>query len=288
MDYEMQPLPLDSETADRLLAGCVAAEDAPPGYGPVVRVLEAASAEPSAEELEREAEAVAAIAAAVRSSARPDFSSPRRFSMPSTLSRARLVAAALAAALASTAALASAGSLPLAAQDVASEMLAKVGISVPGATEDIELPLDVRGDSGGTATTPTVPTVAGQGSVISELATGSELTGLDKGAAVSTAASDGKSQAGQHPSTVPSSRRSAPVTTPNGGGTGTADTASGGQSSQGTATADTASGGKPSAGSGNADSGSASSAGSDKASTGQETADSAGSEGSSAGQSRQP
>ena len=47
MDSEMQLLPLDSDTVDRLLAGLVSPEGAPAGYGRVVRLLEAASAEAS-------------------------------------------------------------------------------------------------------------------------------------------------------------------------------------------------------------------------------------------------
>jgi hypothetical protein len=47
----MEPRPLDEETANRLLAGWIASEDAPPGYGPVVRLLDASAAEVAAEEL---------------------------------------------------------------------------------------------------------------------------------------------------------------------------------------------------------------------------------------------
>src|SRR6266567_1120971 len=64
-------------------------------------------------------------------------------------------------------------------------------------------------------------------------------------AEISSAASSGASQAGQHgaPSSTP------PVSTPNIGGTGMANTASNGASSVGTGTADDASGGHSSAGS---------------------------------------
>jgi hypothetical protein len=313
MDYEMQPLPLDDETADRLLAGRVAPEDAPPGYGPVVRLLDAVSAEVAAEELELEGEGVVAFVRAVRSSEPAISVSPRRFTMPLTLSRARLVAAALMAALVTSAGLASAGSLPGAAQDVASEMLGKLGVSVPGANDHAGTHPDGRGSS---RTAPAAPSAEGKGSEISELTRTTDATGVEKGAVVSTAASEGKSQAGQHGSaateadggsnsaaaanaastagkggeiselatttdatgvekgavisTAASEGKSQagqngpasgagngnpPVTTPNGGGTGTADTASGGASSQGTSTADAASGGHSSAGSANAGSG---------------------------------
>ena len=111
------------------------------------------------------------------------------FSVP--VSRLRVVAAAFAASVG----MASAGSLPGAAQDVASEMLAKVGITVPGANDSAGTHPDVRGSS---TSVPSASADAGKGAEISELATTTDLTGVEKGAAVSTAASGGKSQAGRH------------------------------------------------------------------------------------------
>jgi hypothetical protein len=272
-DCEMHPVPLDLDTADRLLAGTVAPEDAPPGYANVARLLESAAAEPTADQLSHETEVVAMVARAVRSSSSIHTASPRRFFMPFALSRPRISAAFVAVTLACTAGLASAGSLPGAAQDIASSMLAKVGISVPGPNEHAGTHPSVRGSSSDASSDAVTR------SDIAELATTTDLTGVDKGAAISGAASDGKSQAGQHGS---ASGGSAPVDTPNNGGTGTADTASGGKSSQGTSTADAASGGASSAGSGNS-------------SNGEETTDSAsgdhssvGSENGSMGQAHKP
>jgi hypothetical protein len=246
MDYDMQPL--DTNTADRLLAGAIGPEDAPPGYAELASVLRAASGETTAEEIAREAEIVAMVAAAVRSSSSVHPSSSRRSYMPFALSRPRISAAFVAVWLACTViGLASAGTLPGAAQEIASTMLAKVGISVPGTNGNAGTHPDVRG------TSTLAPSNAGIGSDISGLATSTDLSGVDKGAAISGAASDGKSQAGMHGSA--SAGASAPVATPNSGGTGTADAASNGASSTGTATADTASGGHSTAGSDNADSG---------------------------------
>jgi hypothetical protein len=272
MDYDMHPVPLDLDTADRLLAGALAPEDAPPGYAKVARLLEGASAEPMPDGLARETEVVALMAAEVRLSSSTESSSPRKSFMPIALSRPRVSAAAIAAALACSAGLASAGALPGAAQDVASAMLAKVGISVPGSNESAGDHPNVRGSSADTSD-------VANGSGISDLATTTELTGVNKGAAISSAASDGKSQAGQHGS---ASGESAPLDTPNGGGTGTADTASGGKSSNGSSTADTASGGASSAGSGNASSGQEAA---DSASGGHSTA---GSDNESSDQSHKP
>ena len=149
MNQEMTPLPLDAETAERLLAGRVAVEDAPPGYGPVLRLLDAASADASAEELRRESEAVAAFAHAVRSSRASSWST--RASMPFGLTRARLVALAIVAGLATATGVAAAGSLPGAAQDIASRVLEKLGISVPGANEHSGTRADDRGGSARTS-----------------------------------------------------------------------------------------------------------------------------------------
>jgi hypothetical protein len=265
MDYDMQPL--DTNTADRLLSGAIPPEDAPPGYAELARVLRAASGETTAEELAREEEIVAMVAAAVRSSSSVHPSSSRRSYMPFALSRPRISAAIVAAWLACTViGLASAGALPGAAQEIASTMLDKVGISVPGTNENAGTHPDVRG------TSTVAPSGAGLGSDISGLATSTDLGGIEKGAAISGAASDGKSQAGTHGS---ASGASAPVATPNSGGTGTADTASNGASSAGTATADSASSGHSTAGSGNAGGG-------------QETADTASGGNSSTGLSHKP
>jgi hypothetical protein len=266
-DCEMQPMPLDTNTADRLLAGAVPPEDAPPGYAEVARLLEALTLEATPEDFVREAETVAIVSAAVRSSRDSHSASPRRSFMPFALSRPRMTAALIAAVVACSAGLASAGAFPGAAQDVASAMLAKVGISVPGPNDNAGTHPGERGKSSSTrpaATSDEPAPTAGKGGAISDLARATELEAIDKGAAVSTAASEGKSHAGQHrPGSEGSAQAgSAPVATPHSGGTGTADTASGGKSSHGTSTANTASGGHSSAGSGNA-------------SHGQETADSA-------------
>ena len=183
-----------------------------------------------------------------------------------------------------------AGSLPGAAQDAAQEMLAKIGVDVPGADAHSAGNPDERGRSGdsdkaaserGSAAradrastdseerTPAKPEdagAAGQGSDVSELAKGTEATGVEKGAEISDFASGGESQAGDHgrpeavaadpeAQEVQESQGSPPVEAPNSGGTGTADDATSdhadGASSHGTDTADSASSGHSGAGSGN-------------------------------------
>jgi hypothetical protein len=245
LEYEMGIVTLDANTSDRLLAGAVAPADAPPGYADVASLLAALSTEPTADELAREAEHVAMVAATVRSPWGTQSSLPTRSFIPFALSRPRIAAVLIAAGLACTGGLASAGALPGAAQDIASEILGKVGISVPGSNENAGTHPNVRGASADRSD-------GGKGSVISELATTTELTGVDKGATISQVASDGTSRAGQRGS---ESTASAPVATPNAGGTGTAGIASDGTSSSGTSTADEASGGHSVVGSGNASSG---------------------------------
>src|SRR5215211_1781881 len=237
LESEMQRLPLDTDTADRLLAGSVAPEDAPPGYAGVATLLAAVADSPAAGDFSRESESVGLIAAVVRSS-QPKTTKPRRRSI---VPRLRLATAFATVALAVTTGLAFAGSLPGAAQDVASTMLAEVGVSVPGSNSNAGDHPNVRGKS---SDAPVTSSNSGKGGEISDLATSTDLTGVEKGAAISTLASGGQSQAGD--------AHGASVETPNSGGTGTADAASGEESSQGTAIANAASDDHSVAGSENA------------------------------------
>jgi hypothetical protein len=172
------------------------------------------------------------------------------------------------------------GSLPGTAQGTASRMLERAGVSVPGATEDSAGHADQRGSSehaGDPSAGPEDGEDAGKGAVVSEMATTTDSSGVDKGAGISGYASSGRSRAGAssaaeapahtaggepdgHASVAAASsggadQSRAPVETPNSGGTGTADEASAehgdGSSTSGTGTADSASDGHSSAGSQN-------------------------------------
>jgi hypothetical protein len=228
----MRGLYLDQDTADRLLAGRVDPDDAPPGYADVARLLRAAGAPPTPAELVREEQAVAAAARTVR--ARPVLTSTpatRRHTVRSRFFRVKVAGLIAVGTVLGTGGLAAAGALPDAGQNAASDVLSSIGISVPAADQQ--------------PATDEHP--ASTGTQISEIATATDAEGVDKGAEISSTASGGMSQAG-----VNGSGAAAPVTTPNTGGTGTADTASGGAADTGTATADDASQGHSSAGSGNA------------------------------------
>ena len=257
-------LQLDDGTVDRLLAG-MPVDDAPPSYRGVAELLSALTAAPTAAELAGGRHAVATITAQLQPATRP--SAPRRRSTMKR--RLQFTRAALVGTATLFVGLGAAGALPGAAQGVASDMLATVGVSTPNPSTHAGDHPDVRGrssdapnatTSGGVApTTPTTPTTPrNKGTTVAGIATDPSTSGIDKGAAVSSAASDGQSQAGGHGTpappgvTTPAPAANAPVPTPNSGGTTTGDTASGGNADRGTDTGGNASGGRAGAGSGNA------------------------------------
>ena len=175
--------------------------------------------------------------------------------MKSRRSRFALSLALSGAALIATSGLAYAGALPGAAQDTANGVLAGLGVTVPGPNQHAGTNPDARGNSAaapghaatGTDATGDAGAGKGKGAAISTLARTTTAIGRDKGAIISTAASGGKSHAGNPPDTAVHQ----PAGTSDQGGTGTADGASGGHDSQGSSTAQTASDGHSSAGSGN-------------------------------------
>src|SRR5260370_31803405 len=93
---EMARFSLDYHTAERLLTGNVAPEDAPPGYGEVARLFQAAATPPAPGSLAGEQVAVAAVVEAVRATQAPTTPAPRR---KSVFTNAKLAAAGLAGAL---------------------------------------------------------------------------------------------------------------------------------------------------------------------------------------------
>jgi hypothetical protein len=131
--------------------------------------------------------------------------------MRTRASRIRLVAVVAAGTLLGTGGLAAAGSLPDPAQDIVADALARVGVALPGGSDE---PVEA----------------ASTGAAISQLATTTEATGVDKGAVISTEASGGMSQAGQHGLGNEAA----------GAGTDLADEKSGGASSAGTGTGEEA------------------------------------------------
>jgi hypothetical protein len=227
-------------------------------------VIDALAAPTEPGPLPGEVEAVAAFRAQVRS---------RRSPMSHLTPVRTAVGAALGAGvlLVTGAGAAAAGALPGAAQQTAHDVLGALGIAVPAgekaaAQADERKPAEEAVADTGEVEEPDGAS-AGRGEEVREIANDDSLTGLDKGVAVSGAASEGKSRAGQHgapqegtdPAAAGQEQEapaggSAPVDTPNDGGTGTADTATGakadGASSGGTEKAGAASDGRSTVGSG--------------------------------------
>jgi hypothetical protein len=135
---------LDSHTAERLLTGSVAPEDAPPGYGEVARLFQAAATSTAPGPLAGEQVAVAAVVEAIRAAQPATSPASRR---KSVFTKAKLAAAGLAGAVSLTTGLAAANALPGAAQEAASDALAKVGISVPSPNSHSNGHADSRGKS---------------------------------------------------------------------------------------------------------------------------------------------
>lgn len=237
---EMRSQWLDSDTLERLLAGRVEPDDAPPGYSEVARVLRAAAAVDPAEP-SHEAERVAAARMLVAQ--RPPASGlpmGRSAKMRSRGHRLKITGLVVLGMLLGTSGLAAAGVLPDTAQNVLSDVLDGLGMPFPT-------------DDDPTTSPPTGDHPASSGEQISEIAKTTDSTGVGKGAEISSIASGGVSRAGQrfeHDSAKHGTGER-PVSTPNAGGTSTADTASGGHSDAGTDIADQHSDGRSAAGSGN-------------------------------------
>jgi len=239
LEEEMDGTLLEPDAADILLAGSPA-DALPAAYAEAAVLLGALRAPARRDELVREGATVAAMASVLLS---PTPSKPRRrrrMSLGILRIRVAIVAAALV--LAATATAAATDNLPTPAQDIVTDVLAKLGLELPGGA----------GDEGEGIDPATLPAPA---SGIVELARDDELHGLDKGTAVAGLASGGASDAGRENAGGHGSAGASPVETPASGGAATANVASGGASEPGTSVAEEASGGASSAGAGNADAG---------------------------------
>jgi hypothetical protein len=110
------PLAIDQDTADRLLAGRLDPADAPPGYAEVARVLAAAAAPTHPHELDSESTVVAAFAAArLGRDHAVSHAAPRRSWLASKLA---VVSVAVGVLMGGGVAAAAAGTLPEPAQRV--------------------------------------------------------------------------------------------------------------------------------------------------------------------------
>jgi hypothetical protein len=173
LPIEMRGERIDDRTMDQLLRGRLAPDDAPPGYSDVASVLLAAASRPATAELTMQIEHVAAARVAVRGPTGRSGGIRR-------LTAGLIIAGAFAA----IPGLAAANVLPDAAQNAVANVLDQVGISVPNAEDH--------------PAAPTIDHPASTGADVSSMATTTDATGVAKGAAISSLASGGMSQAGQH------------------------------------------------------------------------------------------
>jgi hypothetical protein len=228
---EMRSGWLDTDTLDRLLAGGIHPDDAPPGYSEVAGILLAVAEAGDHEELVHEAAHVALAIELVQQRSPVSPSSDRRSKQTRAKShRGRIGGLVVVGALVGSTGLAAAGVLPDAAQDAFSHVLDKVGITLPTGTDH----------------------PASSGEELSGRAITTNATGVDKGAEISSVASGGKSRAGQHGSPVGGAGEGAPPRPGPNGGTGKAGIAGKGTSGHGTSTGSAEGGGHSSSGSGNA------------------------------------
>ncbi|HEX4161670.1 MAG TPA: hypothetical protein VHZ05_04185, partial [Acidimicrobiales bacterium] len=148
---DMRRYPIDDDTADRLLAGVVEPDDAPPGYAQVSGLIQAATAPVTAEELVRRDIDVSAISAALVAAPAAAPATPEGTRMISRRFGVKALGIAIPAlALTATGAAAATGNLPAPAQSAVHNALTHVGLSVPadkasGDTGD-------TGDTGNTGT----------------------------------------------------------------------------------------------------------------------------------------
>jgi hypothetical protein len=258
---EMRNLLLDRDTLERLLAGRVAPDDAPPGYAEVARVLQAAAALSDHTDLSHEAENIAAARLLVTRSPASGRPHAKPKTMPSKAHRLKLVGLVVLGTLVGTSGLAAAGMLPDTAQDVLSSVLGHLGMSVPQSDHPTS-----SGDRTPGVSTTSKSAEVGRGAAISGIATRTDSVGVDKGAEISSTASDGKSQAGEQGSgagkgaevsEIASGGKSHAGEQGSGAGKGAeiAEIASGGRGNDGTDIADERSDGRSAAGSGNRTSG---------------------------------
>ncbi len=173
---DMRPDPLDEVTADRLLAGELGPEDAPPGWSRVARLVRVASGPAEPDETAAESAVLAAMVDAILGETLVEadlgettvgaativpITAGRRLSRFRTTRVAALAAAVVI--VTATAAAAATGSLPRPAQTAMSDAAAHVGVSLPKPTpaevsdHDAD---DAPPAAGSSPSSPTSPTTA--------------------------------------------------------------------------------------------------------------------------------
>jgi uncharacterized membrane protein YgcG len=231
----------------------MAPDDAPQGYQDVARTLQAAALMASDAPTQGAATAVAAFLDAIPS---------RR---TTRMKKWKIAAAALAGGLTLSTGLAAADVLPGPAQDVASSALSHVGFNVPDGDDGSSHVTTVKDKQQQHVEDDATP--AGEtehpdnhGSVVSKVAQDDSNVGADHGAAVCTAASEGKCQAGDEhgkPATDSANKGQGSVNSTEGSANSTEGSANSGEDHSGaTSSNGTSSSSSSSSGSSNSSSGS--------------------------------
>ena len=173
----MRGFPLDDHSVNALLDGRVVADDAPPGYQHVARLVHAAKAPATAGELAGEGHVVATLAAAVGEATGVSGAIHEgRRPVLTRLLTAKMAAAAAVAVLGGGAAAAATGSLPTSLQTSVSHGLSTVGISVPDPSAHGTARTD--GSTGGSSHTSTTVTTTPPTQAVGPSATGPAAYGL--------------------------------------------------------------------------------------------------------------
>ncbi len=238
---------LDAGTADRLLGGRVAPDDAPPGYAEVAGLLQTLAADLPSRPAAAGEDTIRMMAKVVRIS--DPLTSRRR---PPPL-RARIVALAMVGSL-GTAGVAFAGGLPDAAQRVVSTWFARIGVMIPhprdGAGPNPAEPSGADPHAPDTQARVTDP--AGRRAIA--IRADREDRGARAVDGTGGRRPDERGDGTTQGTVVDASSGppTPPVATPSGGGTGAAEDASDGTSRTGTEIADERSVGRSAAGSNNA------------------------------------
>jgi hypothetical protein len=183
---EMRNLLLDRGTADRLLSGSVAPDDAPPGYAGVAGLLRSC-ARPLPLDDARERTTILAMTQRIRS--RPAGPVAGHPAAAGRSLRLKLVGVGIGAMLVGTSGLAFAGGLPAPAQRIAHTVFGSIGVEIPTP----EAPASPEGPDVSGVGTP----VGSKGEAISSFARNHVGRAGEHGAVVSAAASHDQGQAGQ-------------------------------------------------------------------------------------------
>jgi hypothetical protein len=193
---DADPLALDEETVERLLAGDLPPSQVPPGYARVAALLAATTAEPTPEELAGQAEVLAELRAVTRP--RRTGAHTRRAARPPRRRWAGLAAAALVGALVTGGvAVAATGNLPGPVRDVARNILDTAGgvgpgtptMPAPAPTSRASTPGSVQA---GQSTRPTGATGSGPATTGAAAAPNPNLEGLCQAYFSSKGAEQGK------------------------------------------------------------------------------------------------